>query len=119
MPFPKVYKHPKQGKGDHTNAGAPSKEVKKAKAIAAEKVKEYLEKQAVKWVEQYVARGLAGSDKVLCHAIDRLLPVEQTNSHQPFRSTSFGIPTMVRKRSALIRNPYPLLNTVKSAAKWW
>ena len=79
MPFKKGVKHAKQGTGDYSNAGRPTKEVAKAKALIADKIKKELEKQGLALVTQYIDRGLNGSGRILIDAMNRLAPVEESS----------------------------------------
>lgn len=57
----------------------------KGKQTAAELVRTIIEGNAKKLSDQYIERALGkfGSDRVLCHAIDKLLPNEQTSVQTP------------------------------------
>jgi hypothetical protein len=74
MKFEKGHKFSRGGtKGN--KGGRPTREQAELKIAAAEAVKRYIERHAVKLAKRYVERALAAkADKVLMHAIDRLVP---------------------------------------------
>ncbi len=72
--------------GARPGAGRPSK----GKKAASQLVKEILEANATKLATQYIKRALDKyGDRVLCHAIDKLLPDEDHVTTQPTIITQF------------------------------
>lgn len=73
MPFTKENAALLRGTG-----GRPKREVSEAKRTAQQIVREILESKAEAIVRQYTKRTLGkNADRILCHAIDKLLPNEQ------------------------------------------
>jgi hypothetical protein len=78
---------PRQGKGDHSNAGAPTKLERDKKAAIQKAVEKVLQKHAVKLAEKYCEKGLAGSDRVLIDAMNRNAPQEEGKGTGPISIT--------------------------------
>lgn len=68
--------------GKREGAGRPKKGTLPAKKAAAQIVREIIESSAQKLSKHYVSRALGKyGDRVLCHAIDKLLPEIKADEH--------------------------------------